>query len=124
MRCALSLIFFAAFSHALTVHIVPHTHDDVGWLKTVDQYYSGTNNTIQNAAVRNILDAVATSLAKNPQRKFTYVEQAFFQRWWRELSPAAQAETRSMVKSGQLSFVNGGWCMHDEVCNYSLSTFN
>jgi alpha-mannosidase len=31
----------------LHVHLVPHSHDDVGWLKTVDQYYLGSNNSIQ-----------------------------------------------------------------------------
>jgi hypothetical protein len=25
----------------LNVHIISHAHDDVGWLKTVDQYYEG-----------------------------------------------------------------------------------
>ena len=31
----------------LNVHLVAHSHDDVGWLKTVDQYYVGSNNSIQ-----------------------------------------------------------------------------
>ncbi len=31
----------------LNVHLVCHTHDDVGWLKTVDQYFVGSNNSIQ-----------------------------------------------------------------------------
>jgi hypothetical protein len=25
----------------LTVHMVAHTHDDVGWQKTYEEYYSG-----------------------------------------------------------------------------------
>ena len=102
----------------LTVHLVPHTHDDVGWLKTVDEYYSGANNSIQHAAVRNVLNAVVTSLSKNPERKFTYVEQAFFQRWWRELSAERRVATQQLVKAGQLNFVNGGWCMHDEAATH------
>ena len=47
-----------------------------------------------------ILDTVVTSLAQDPARKFTYVEQAFFQRWWRELSPARQAATKALVAGG------------------------
>jgi len=33
-------------SEKLTVHMVHHTHDDVGWLKTVDEYFTGTNDNI------------------------------------------------------------------------------
>jgi hypothetical protein len=32
---------------AKNVHIVCHTHNDPGWLKTVDQYHYGSNNSIQ-----------------------------------------------------------------------------
>ena len=58
----------------LNVHIVPHTHDDVGWLKTVDQYYVGSNTSIQNAAVRNIITAVVDALLADPTKRFVYVE--------------------------------------------------
>ena len=109
-----SLLAFPSFPTPLTVHIVPHTHDDVGWLKTVDQYFSGANNTIQHAGVRNILRSVLLSLEAAPERTFTYVEQAFFQRWWAELDSATREATRRLVRQKRLEFTNGGWCMHDE----------
>ena len=104
----------------LNVHIVPHTHDDVGWRKTVDQYYTGQNNSIQHAAVRYILDSVVRSLAEDPERKFVYAEQGFFQRWWAQQTAEVQALTRRLVRAGQLQFINGGWCMHDEAAPHYI----
>ncbi|KAI5057211.1 hypothetical protein GOP47_0027226 [Adiantum capillus-veneris] len=104
----------------LNVHLVPHTHDDVGWLKTVDQYYVGSNNSLQNAAVHLILDSVIAALQEDPNRKFVYVEQAFFQRWWREQTPMKQTAVKKLVKAGQLEFINGGWCMHDEATTHYI----
>ncbi|PIA57352.1 hypothetical protein AQUCO_00600230v1, partial [Aquilegia coerulea] len=104
----------------LNVHLVPHSHDDVGWLKTVDQYYLGFNNTIQGACVRNVLDSVVDALLRDPNRKFIFAEQAFFQRWWAEQNVQKQEEVRKLVNLGQLEFVNGGWCMHDEATTHYI----
>ena len=48
-----------------------HTHDDVGWIKTVDEYYTST--------VQYILNTVIPELEAHPERRFIYVETAFSQ---------------------------------------------
>ncbi|KAE8711867.1 Alpha-mannosidase [Hibiscus syriacus] len=95
----------------LNVHLVAHTHDDVGWLKTVDQYYVGSNNSIQGACVQNVLDSIVPALLADKNRKFIY---AFFQRWWRDQSETVQEIVKQLINSGQLELINGGMCMHDE----------
>ncbi|KAL0450846.1 UNVERIFIED_CONTAM: Alpha-mannosidase, partial [Sesamum latifolium] len=105
----------------INVHLVPHSHDDVGWLKTVDQYYVGANNSIRGACVQNVLDSVISALLDDNNRSFYLISsasvlpvQAFFQRWWRQQSDTLKAKVKHLVNSGQLEFINGGMCMHDE----------
>ncbi|KAN0028185.1 hypothetical protein ACTFIV_010018 [Dictyostelium citrinum] len=111
-------------STLLNVHIVAHTHDDVGWLKTVDEYYYGSNMSIAFAGVQYTLDTAITCLLANPDRKFIYVEIAFFQRWWNEQTTAMQNIVKGLVESGQLEFINGGYCMNDEATTYYDDTID
>ena len=101
-------------SKKLQVHIVPHSHDDVGWLKTVDEYFYGAERLIQAGSVQYILDTVIDELQKNPNRTFIYVEIAFFKRWWDEKNNDVRNVVKKLVKNKQLEFINGGWSMNDE----------
>ena len=111
----------------LQVHIVPHSHDDVGWLKTIDQYATGMNNTIFHASTNSILDTVVDELTRIPpegsgnNRTFVYSEQAFFQRWWRTQDALTRTKLRALVREGRFEFVNGGWCMHDEAAAHYVA---
>ncbi|XP_058677472.1 lysosomal alpha-mannosidase [Ammospiza caudacuta] len=98
----------------LNVHLVPHSHDDVGWLKTVDQYYYGVRNKDQHAGVQYILDSVVAHLAAVPSRRFVYAEVAFLARWWQQQDTATRRLVRELVQQGRLELVGGGWCMSDE----------
>jgi len=74
LACLILLIFLSiepiwttdtcpkAYSHCnlgkdgyINIHMVSHTHDDVGWLKTVDQYFYGSNTDKQEATVQYVL---------------------------------------------------------------------
>ena len=98
----------------INVHLIPHSHDDVGWLKTVDQYATGGNNSIQHANTGLTIGSVLQNLRDNADRTFSYVEQAFFQRWVEDADDDQLADMRAAVASGQMVFLNGAWAMHDE----------
>lgn len=94
----------------VNVHLVPHSHDDVGWLETVDQYYYNY--------VQYILDTSDSELQMDKKKKFIYVEMAFFYRWWNELDDERKETVRNVINKGRLEFILAGWSMNDEASTH------
>ncbi|CAG2178147.1 unnamed protein product, partial [Oppiella nova] len=90
----------------LNIHLIAHSHDDVGWLKTADGYYDDS--------VHLIITNVVKELEKNAERKFTQVEIYFFKRWWSVQTDERRDVVRKLVAEGRLVFTNGGWTVNDE----------
>ena len=65
MSCILSFL-----AGIINIHLVPHSHDDVGWLKTVDEYFYGDKSDIQLAGVQYILDSVVRELMLDPSKRY------------------------------------------------------
>jgi len=102
----------------INIRMIPHTHDDIGWLKTVDQYFIDSEKQITNKGVQYILDSVFPVLNMDPNKRFIYVEMGFFERWWKEQDQNTQDVVRKLLQAGQLEFINGGYCMNDEAAVY------
>jgi alpha-mannosidase len=105
----------------LTVHLVTHTHDDVGWKKTFDEYFSGANiiDYERGKGVNDILDTLIAELERDPRRKFTYVEMKYFTMWYNYLHQKDKDRVKKLIKNGQLEITQGGWTASDEACpNY------
>ena len=99
-------------SGIVNVHLIPHSHDDVGWVKTKQEYY--------DTSVRNIYDSVFDAMVENEKRRFVASEMAFFEMWWHEQNKSVQQKVRQMVHEGRLEFAGGGYTQNDEaVTQYS-----
>ena len=113
---AVVVLCAAAAPPSLTVHVIPHSHDDVGWLVTPTEYYENK--------VRYIIETYLDSLLANPERRFIQVETYFLQRWWRDATESRRAQYRQIVARGQVEFVIGGFVMADEACANYVSRIN
>ena len=60
-----------------------------------------TKQEIQRAGVQYILDTVVPELIKDPNKRFIYVEVAFFARWWREQDSDMQLNVQNLVQNGR-----------------------
>ncbi|KAH1004274.1 hypothetical protein HUJ04_004053 [Dendroctonus ponderosae] len=108
----------------VNIHLVPHSHDDLGWLKTFEQYYYGSHDNVQRAGVQYIISSVVDALKSNKDRRFIYVETGYFWKWWTNQEEDVRSDVRQLVNNGQLEFISGGWSMNDEATTYYQDTID
>ncbi|XP_050683104.1 alpha-mannosidase 2 isoform X2 [Leptidea sinapis] len=94
----------------LKVIVVPHSHNDPGWLKTFEQYFEWKT--------KNIINNIVTKLNQFPNMTFIWTEISFLNAWWERSHPVKQKALKRLVKEGRLEITTGGWVMPDEACTH------
>jgi alpha-mannosidase II len=98
------------YKDKLTVILMPHSHNDPGWLQTIGQYYL--------LQTRPILENMLAKLEQYPNMTFIWAETVFLSMWWDELDYRQKARVKTLIKRGQLEIVNGGWVAPDEASTH------
>lgn len=97
----------------LNMIVVPYSHVDAGWLRTLEEYY--VNH------VKGILNNMVVKLSRYEKMKFVWAETIFLTIWWNELEDDVKHKVRRLIEKGQLEIVLGGWVMSDEASTHYVS---
>uniref|UniRef100_A0A2C9K4S1 Glycoside hydrolase family 38 N-terminal domain-containing protein n=1 Tax=Biomphalaria glabrata TaxID=6526 RepID=A0A2C9K4S1_BIOGL len=95
----------------MNIHLIPYSHVDVGWLDTVDDYYTGDKNA--RGCVRCILNSTINQLLVDRSRRFSFVEMKYFSRYWEDASPGERDVIRQLLAERRLEILGGAWVMGD-----------
>lgn len=99
----------------LRVFVVPHSHNDPGWIRTVEEYY--------HERTFNILNVIVQALKEDSRRKFIWEEMSYLSMWWsdKRVTQAQKDDFKWLVTTGQLEIVGGGWVMNDEANSHHFA---
>ena len=94
----------------LVAHLVPHSHCDAGYKKTLMGYLE--------TEVASILHNVVEALEADSSRRFLWSEASYLTYWLQGEQPDMRERFKALVQRGQLEIVGGGWIMHDEAVTH------
>jgi alpha-mannosidase II len=95
----------------LHIFVIPHSHNDPGWIMTYEEYF--------RTRTKNILNTIVTALSADPKRKFIWAETSYLFLWWREATEQQKTQMKNLiVNTKQLEIVTGGWVMNDEANSF------
>jgi len=90
----------------LRVIVMPHSHNDPGWLKTVEGYFA--------TATKSIITNMVDKLTQHTNMTFIWTEMSYLSMWWEVAQPDMRDKLRVLLDSGRLEIPTGGWVMTDE----------
>jgi hypothetical protein len=81
----------------LNIHIIPHTHQDPGWVLSFSEFYS--------QKVHLIYDNMLKQLIESQERTFIICEVVNFEKWYKyDIDEAKRQIIRDLVEEGRIEF--------------------